>query len=51
MKNFKKGILASVLAVTGNGAAQSTTVYGNILTNQYITPDNYVDTLTVAMTY
>lgn len=48
---FGNGTSGSKVTVTGNGGSQSTTVYGNILTNQYITPDNYVDTLTVSMTY
>lgn len=36
---------------TGTGSAQAITVYGGLLTNQYVTPDNYSDTLTVTMTY
>lgn len=38
-------------SLTGTGAAQTTTVYGNLALNQYITPDNYADTLTVTLAY
>lgn len=41
----------SKITVTGNGASQATTIYGSLLTNQYITPDDYMDSLTVTMTY
>lgn len=41
----------SKITVTGNGNSQATTIYGSLLTNQYVTPDNYSDSLTVTMTY
>ena len=41
----------SVVQLTGSGSAQITSVYGNLLLNQYITPDNYSDNLTVTLSY
>lgn len=41
----------SKITVTGNGNSQATTIYGNLLTNQYVTPDSYSDNLTVTMAY
>lgn len=37
--------------LTGTGIDQSTTLYGRILTNQFITPDAYQEQLTVTLTY
>lgn len=48
---FGDGTTGSKINSTGTGAAQAITVYGGLLTNQYVTPDNYSDTLTVTMTY
>ena len=31
------------VSLTGTGAAQTTTVYGNLALNQYLTPDTYTD--------
>lgn len=39
------------ITMTGNGNSQATTIYGSLLTNQFITPDDYSDNLTVTMTY
>ena len=36
---------------TGNGSAQSMTVYGNLTANQYPTPGSYSDTITATITY
>ena len=36
---------------TGNGSAQSLTVYGNLTANQYPTPGSYSDTITATVTY
>lgn len=36
---------------TGNGAAQTLTVYGVVAGSQYPTPGNYTDTITVTVTY
>ncbi len=35
----------------GSGAAQTLTVYGVVPANQYPTPGNYADTITVSVTY
>lgn len=42
---------SATVSGTGNGSAQSTTVYGQLPLNQYVTPDTYADTLTVTLTY
>jgi spore coat protein U-like protein len=39
------------VSLTGTGAAQTTTVYGQLSLNQYITPDSYADNLTVTLSY
>ncbi len=36
---------------TGNGSAQSLTVYGQVPANQYVTPGSYSDTITATVTY
>ncbi|MBN2689473.1 MAG: spore coat protein U domain-containing protein [Gammaproteobacteria bacterium] len=36
---------------TGTGAAQSNTVYGQLPSGQYKTPDSYTDTITATVTY
>ena len=36
---------------TGNGAAQSLTVYGQISAGQFVKPGNYIDTITATVTY
>jgi len=36
---------------TGNGSAQTLTVYGNLTGNQYPTPGSYSDTITATITY
>jgi spore coat protein U-like protein len=36
---------------TGNGSAQTLTVYGVLAANQYPTPGSYSDTITVTVTY
>ena len=38
-------------ALTGTGSAQTTNVYGQLNESQFITPDNYVDNLTVTLKY
>jgi spore coat protein U-like protein len=40
-----------LVAGTGNGAAQSIPVYGQLSLNQFIQPDNYSDNLTVTVSY
>jgi spore coat protein U-like protein len=41
----------SQLSGTGNGTSQFYTMYATSPLNQYITPDNYLDTLTVTLSY
>ncbi|WP_423778032.1 spore coat protein U domain-containing protein [Delftia acidovorans] len=41
----------STVGLTGTGAAQTTTIYGQSSLNQYVKPDAYSDNLTVTMTY
>jgi spore coat protein U-like protein len=36
---------------TGSGLSQSYSLYGAVPGNQYVTPDNYVDNLTVTLNY
>lgn len=40
-----------VLSGTGTGIQQAFTVYGMLQLNQYITPDNYSDNLSVSINY
>ncbi|MBA4242277.1 MAG: spore coat protein [Sphingobacteriaceae bacterium] len=47
---FGEGVGETIVNV-GTGVAQSTTLYGKILTNQFITPDAYAEQLTVTLTY
>ena len=44
-------IATDTVAGTGNGAAQSYTVYGRIPTQTTPAPGNYADTITVTVTY
>lgn len=39
------------VSLVGTGAAQTTTVYGQLPLNQYLKPDTYSDTLTVTLAY
>lgn len=36
---------------TGNGSAQTLTVYGQIAAGQYVTPGSYTDTITATVSY
>ena len=36
---------------TGNGSAQTLTIYGNLAASQYPTPGSYTDTITATITY
>lgn len=42
---------ATLASVNGNGAAQVTTVYGQIPAGEYVTPGAYADTITATVTY
>jgi spore coat protein U-like protein len=37
--------------LTGNGSAQSYTVYGQVTASQYVAPGSYTDTVNVTVTY
>lgn len=39
------------VAGTGNGSAQTLTVYGRLAAGQYVTPGSYSDTITATVTY
>lgn len=41
----------STVAGAGTGAAVTTTIYGKIPVNQFLTPDSYADTITVTVNY
>jgi spore coat protein U-like protein len=45
------GTTAGAQTGTGTGAAQTLTAYGKIAAGQFVTPDNYADTVTVTLTY
>ena len=49
--NWGNTVGTDTLAGTGNGSAQSLTVYGQIPANQYVTPGSYSDTITATITY
>ena len=40
-----------LVSLMGDGTPQNLTVYGSIPLNQYITPDDYTDNLTVTLSY
>jgi spore coat protein U-like protein len=42
---------ATTTSLTGNGASQPITIYGQIPEGQYVTPGAYTDTITVTVTY
>lgn len=42
---------SDTVAVTGDGTAQTSTIYGRLDLNQYIKADNYADNLTVTINY
>ena len=50
-KNWGLTIGTDTVAGTGNGSAQTLTVYGNIPAGQYVTPGAYLDTITATVSY
>ena len=42
---------ATTTSLTGNGASQPITIYGQIPAGEYVTPGSYTDTITVTVTY
>jgi spore coat protein U-like protein len=49
--NWGNTVSSDTVTGTGNGAAQSITVYGRIAANQYVKPGGYADTITATVTY
>lgn len=41
----------NTVALTGTGAAQTSTIFGQLPLNQYLKPDTYSDNLTVTLAY
>lgn len=44
-------VVGQQVGKVGTGSADVTTVYGQLATNQFITPDTYSDTINVSVTY
>jgi len=49
--NWGQTVGTDTKAGTGNGSAQTLTVYGNLAAAQYVTPGSYSDTITATITY
>ena len=49
--NWGKTVATDTLAGTGNGSAQSLTVYGRVVASQFVDPGSYTDTITATVTY
>lgn len=49
--NWGLTVASDTVAGTGNGAAQTLTVYGQVAAGQYIAPGAYTDTITATVTY
>ena len=49
--NWGNTVAPNVVSGTGNGSAQSNTVYGRILAGVYVAPGAYTDTITATVTY
>jgi spore coat protein U-like protein len=49
--NWGTTVGTDTVAGTGNGSAQSLTVYGNVPAGQYVAPGSYSDTITATITY
>ena len=49
--NWGNTVGTNTVAGTGNGSAQSLTVYGQVAAGQYVTPGAYADTITATVTY
>jgi len=50
-KNWGQTVGTDTEAGTGNGAAQTLTVYGQVAAGQYPNPGSYTDTVTATVTY
>jgi spore coat protein U-like protein len=42
---------ATTASITGSGAAQPITIYGQIPAGEYVAPGSYTDTITATVTY
>jgi spore coat protein U-like protein len=49
--NWGQTVGTDTEAGTGNGSAQTITVYGQLAASQYVTPGSYSDTITATVTY
>jgi spore coat protein U-like protein len=49
--NWGQTVGTDTVSGTGNGSAQTLTVYGNLAASQYQAPGSYSDTITVTVTY
>jgi spore coat protein U-like protein len=49
--NWGNTVGTDTVAGTGNGSAQSITIYGQIPASQYVAPGSYSDTITATITY
>jgi spore coat protein U-like protein len=49
--NWGSTVGVDTVVGTGNGSAQSLTVYGQTAAGQYVTPGSYTDTITATVTY
>lgn len=49
--NWGQTVGTDTEAGTGNGSAQTITVYGQLAASQYVTPGSYSDTITASVTY
>jgi spore coat protein U-like protein len=49
--NWGQTVGTDTVTGTGNGSAQTLTVYGNLPASQYQAPGSYSDTITVTVTY
>jgi spore coat protein U-like protein len=49
--NWGNTVGTDTVSGTGNGSAQSSTVYGKVPTGQYVTPGSYTDTVNVTVSY
>jgi len=49
--NWGQTLATDTLAGTGNGAAQTLTVYGQVAAGQYVAPNSYTDTVLATITY
>jgi spore coat protein U-like protein len=48
---FGDGLVGEIVTGVGTGTSQTTTVFGKIPQNQFVTPGNYSDTINVTLTY